>query len=166
MAQLSYQIPLVVDSREQFASIGMPNWHSYLVPPPSYAHFEYVQPPLVNDMNDGPFLSIGCLTMPCGHTALPYWILPPIIQWSNHPLVPPPMQYSTRDGSLVGAVDGRNATFTATVNFGRVQVFVNGMAQTLDVDCCAPSGQSFIRFLPDSVPQPGDVVTVEMWTNL
>jgi hypothetical protein len=95
-----------------------------------------------------------------------YPILPPQIQWANQDaLVPPPMQFTTANGSLQGTVDGVNDTFATSVNLSRMQVSVNGVAQTLNVDCCAPWGQ-FVKFLPGAIPQKGSIITVEGWTNL
>lgn len=166
---LGYPLPMVIDLAEPFSVYGLENWHSYIAPLPQFWHGAYWGTCLVWDLNDGPFQIIGAGTFtdhPEGYTSLPYFILPPIIQWSNHPLVPPPQQFSTRDGSLVGAVDGVNSTFSTSTLFGRAQVAVNGVMQTLNVDCCAPSGSCFIKFLPGHYPQPGDVVTCEIWANL
>ena len=75
------------------------------------------------------------------------------------------MQFTTKDGSLLGLVDGVNDTFNTSVNLSRMQVTVNGVTQTLNVDCAAPWG-SFVKFAPGSIPQPGSIVTVKGWTNL
>jgi hypothetical protein len=113
------------------------------------------------DLNAGPFLMWGASTGPSGATVF-YRILQPKIEWRLHPRVPPPMQYTTADGSLVGAVDGLNDTFTATVLLDRWQVYVNGVCQQLNVQCVAPGG-AWLRFLPGFIPQKGDIVTVEGW---
>lgn len=108
---------------------------------------------------------VGAQAIRSGPTYI-YPILPPTIQYGDQDaLVPPPMQFTTANGSLQGAVDGVNDTFATSVNLSRMQVARNGVSQTLNVDVAAPWGQ-YVKFLPGSIPQQGDLITVSGWTNL
>lgn len=75
----------------------------------------------------------------------------------NAPIVPPPQQYSSANGSVQGAIDGVNAVFTLGVVVPRAMIFRNGVAMTLNTDC-THSGQTIV-FLPGQIPQPGDIIT-------
>ena len=73
----------------------------------------------------------------------------------------PPQTFSTFNGTIQGAVNGTNPLFTTGVELRRAQVWWNGVLKTLGSDC-AFSGHS-LQFLGTSIPQPGDVVTVQGW---
>lgn len=90
----------------------------------------------------------------------PPWVPPLTI---TAPPVPPPQQFTTKDGTLQGVVDGVNRTFTLSVFLHRARVYVNGVGQTLNVDCqCGPY---CVIFMPQSTPAAGSIVTVEGWSN-
>lgn len=166
MADASYQ-DLLVAATDQFTAFGFDTYHAYLPPIPEFSHVNYQGSCLITTF-DGPCQMIGATTFtgPEGYTSLPYFILPPVIEWRLHPRVRPPMQFSTLDGSLVGQVDGKNDTFTTSVLLSRWRVFKNGVSMELGFDCAAPDGSAFLKFLPGSIPRPGDVITVSGWSNL
>ena len=63
--------------------------------------------------------------------------------------------------TLMGVINGINATFTTGVNFRKVQVFRNGIAMTQNVDYAW--GSNVVTFKGNNIPQPGDVLTVVGW---
>jgi hypothetical protein len=70
-----------------------------------------------------------------------------------------PQQYSSGQGTVVGAIDGTNATFFVIVGLIGIQsVNVNGVFQTAVVDFIATNNQ--IVFQPASIPQPGSSIVV------
>lgn len=75
----------------------------------------------------------------------------------NAPIVRPPQQYSSANGSVKGVIDGTNAVFTLGVVVPRAMIFRNGVAMTLNTDCTF-SGQTIV-FLPGHIPQAGDIIT-------
>jgi hypothetical protein len=75
------------------------------------------------------------------------------------PTAAPPQQFSTKDGSIQGALDGVNAVFLVSANLARARVWRNGVMMTLNFDCIA--GGQAVLFLPGQIPQPGDVITIE-----
>lgn len=75
-----------------------------------------------------------------------------------------PQQFSTSNGTIVGAVDGVNAVFFLnSQSVLQLTVYRNGMAQTPTVDYVAFNTQ--ITFTPVSIPQPGDTITAEAWIS-
>lgn len=60
--------------------------------------------------------------------------------------------------TIQGGVDGKNGLFTWSVQVARAQVFKNGILQTIGQDYCA--GPNALVFLPASIPQPGDIITL------
>ena len=73
-----------------------------------------------------------------------------------------PVQFSTQNGTIVGAVDGANPLFFLTVG-GVVTMIVyrNGVMQTFGADYTSVNNQ--ISFLTLSIPQIGDIVTAEAY---
>lgn len=59
--------------------------------------------------------------------------------------------------TISGGVDGVNALFLIGASVARLQVFRNGLLQTINQDVV--SGPTAIVFLPGAIPQPGDVIT-------
>lgn len=60
--------------------------------------------------------------------------------------------------TISGVCDGVNTTFTFQVAVQRGQVWRNGIIQTNGVDIAM--GQTAIKFLPASIPQAGDIITM------
>lgn len=60
--------------------------------------------------------------------------------------------------TITGICDGRNRLFQWGVQMQRVQVFRNGILQTFNQDIAA--GQFAVVFLPGSIPQPNDLITI------
>lgn len=79
------------------------------------------------------------------------------------PVVPPPAQFSTADGTIQGKVDGVNRIFTVVAYLHRAQVFKNGILQTLNYDCAF--GGLGLVFMKRSTPVPGDIITISGWSN-
>lgn len=80
----------------------------------------------------------------------------------NSPPQPPPQQLTTAGGAaatIFGGIDGINATFTWGVWFPVIQLFKNGVLQQSTVDY--GSGPTALTFFPGSIPQPGDVLTIQ-----
>jgi hypothetical protein len=75
------------------------------------------------------------------------------------PLQPPPQQLTTIDGTIQGAIDGVNQLFVWQVWFPLVNVFRNGNLQTQGTDY--GSGPTALVFYQNSIPQPGDILTIE-----
>lgn len=67
----------------------------------------------------------------------------------------------TSGPTLLGVIDGINATFTTGVVFRRVQVFRNGLAMTQNYDFAW--GSNVIVFMGNNIPQPGDILQVKGW---
>lgn len=63
--------------------------------------------------------------------------------------------------TIFGVMDGVNPLFTWQVAIRRGDVMRNGLRQTLNVDVCV--GPTSMKFLPGSIPQPGDVITMWGW---
>jgi hypothetical protein len=57
--------------------------------------------------------------------------------------------------------DGKNAVFTTGVALKRIQVWKNGILQTIGVD--VSTVPLAILFLPASIPGPGDIITALGW---
>lgn len=70
-----------------------------------------------------------------------------------------PVQFSSANGTIVGALDGSNLIFWLTVGVIGFSLFRNGDLQTLNIDYVSLNNQ--ITFLPASVPQAGDILTAE-----
>lgn len=60
--------------------------------------------------------------------------------------------------TITGVCDGRNRLFQWGVQMQRVQVFRNGILQTSNQDIA--TGQFAVVFLPGSIPQPNDLITI------
>jgi hypothetical protein len=71
-----------------------------------------------------------------------------------------PIQFSSSNGTIVGTIDGVNATL-GIVNavLPAYSVFRNGLLMTRGVDYVALGNQ--ITFQPGAIPQPGDTITAE-----
>lgn len=65
--------------------------------------------------------------------------------------------------TIMGNCDGKNPIFVIQVMFQRLQVWRNGILQTAMQDYNA--GPTVIAFLPGSIPQPGDLLTVLGYNN-
>lgn len=87
------------------------------------------------------------------------WIQPTI----SAPVSVPPQQFTTADGTIQGALDGVNATFTLGVTLRRAQIWRNGLLMTQNFDCIF--GSRVIIFLPGQIPQPGDVIEVQGYVS-
>lgn len=75
------------------------------------------------------------------------------------PLQPPPQQLTSIDGTIQGNIDGINSVFTWQVYFPLISLFRNGVYLTQGVDYGA--GPNAVAFMPGSIPQPGDVLTLK-----
>lgn len=74
-----------------------------------------------------------------------------------------PIQFSTIDGTIIGAVDGINTIFYLSV--GLIETIIltlNGLGQTSGLDYSYINNQ--ITFAPDAVPTVGSVITA--WVTL
>jgi len=60
--------------------------------------------------------------------------------------------------TIAGVLDGTNNLFTVSLPLARIQLWRNGLLQTLNQDFVA--GPTAIVFLPGSIPQPGDILTL------
>jgi len=89
----------------------------------------------------------------------PPQFIPPVT--TGDPLAPAPMEISSDDGRIIGAIDGVNTNFQTSIFFHRAQVFRNGILQTLNFDCsfCGTG----LKFVPGSVPQRGDRISIVGW---
>ena len=134
---------------------------------PIPAHLTYQCP--VVDLRS-PIVSLGAMNF--GVNGPTYKFVPPgptvqppyVPQYTiSAPGVPPPMQLSTNNGTLQGTVDGINTTFTMAIYLHRARIFVNGVLQTQNVD--VGFGGTAMKFLPQSIPQPGDIITVEGYVS-
>jgi hypothetical protein len=75
-----------------------------------------------------------------------------------------PVEYSTATGGIIGPVNGSNAVFW--INAGGVRKMVvmrNGVGMTDGFDYNTIPGSNQITFVPGSIPQPGDIVTAEVY---
>jgi hypothetical protein len=70
-----------------------------------------------------------------------------------------PVQFSNADGTIVGTIDGTNATFWLTLGVISFTLYRNGVLQTLNVDYTAINNQ--FTFLTASIPLAGDSLTAE-----
>lgn len=70
-----------------------------------------------------------------------------------------PVQFSSANGTIVGAIDGVNAVFWLTLGVLSLSLFRNGVLQTANSDYTSINNQ--ITFLAPSIPQPGDILTAE-----
>jgi hypothetical protein len=70
-----------------------------------------------------------------------------------------PQQFSTSDDTIQGTIDGINGQFYFGVVLVRGKVFRNGIEQTINVDCTL--GRTSLLFFPASVPQLGDIISIE-----
>lgn len=75
-----------------------------------------------------------------------------------------PIQVSSALGSIIGSIDGINLIFWANLS-GVVSMVLyrNGVQQTIGTDYTFVSNQ--ITFAPASVPQPGDILTAEVYVT-
>lgn len=73
-----------------------------------------------------------------------------------------PVQVSTSTSTLAGAVDGVNATYVVTFGVRSIELVTrNGVTYTAGVDYTV-LGNSF-TFMSTAIPQPGDIVTAEVF---
>lgn len=71
-----------------------------------------------------------------------------------------PNQFSSANGTIVGTIDGVNATFWLTLAVQpSYSIFVNGVLQTVNLNYTTLSNQ--FTFLNPYLPQPGDAITAE-----
>ena len=70
-----------------------------------------------------------------------------------------PLQFSSANGTIVGAIDGANATFWLTLGVLSFSLFRNGILQSLNIDYTALGNQ--FTFVAGNLPQPGDILTAE-----
>jgi len=73
-----------------------------------------------------------------------------------------PVQYTTADGSLVGAVDGHNNQFSFTPAATESLLFRNGLLMTQPIDGVTAANTAIL--VPFQTPASTDVVTVRAWT--
>lgn len=64
--------------------------------------------------------------------------------------------------TIFGALDGINKLFTFGVPFRRIQLWRNGVLQTIGLDYT--SGPTAIVFMPLSIPIPGDFLLINGWS--
>lgn len=67
----------------------------------------------------------------------------------------------TTGPTILGTTDGINNLFTWGVQVRRVQLYRNGIAQTIGQDFAA--GQNALVFINGVRPQPGDILTIFAW---
>lgn len=84
----------------------------------------------------------------------------------SNPISPPPQQLTnvattTSGPTITGPTDGVNNLFTYQVPFARIEVYRNGLAQTIGQDFS--NGPTAVVFFPASIPQPGDLITIYGW---
>ncbi len=93
------------------------------------------------------------------------WNNPPPTTLSDPP-PPPPQQLTTAypNPTIFGGIDGTNATFYWQIFFQTVRVFRNGLLQTNGLDY--GGGNLAVTFFSDSVPVPGDIITIEGYGTL
>jgi hypothetical protein len=82
---------------------------------------------------------------------------PPFV-FGAQPLYPPPMQFNSDQGTILGAIDGVNRLFRIAVPLHRAQIYRNGVAQTLNFDCSFYG--TMLKFVQASTPVKGDRVTI------
>lgn len=75
------------------------------------------------------------------------------------PLQSPPQQLTSANGTIQGNIDGINNLFQWQVYYPLIQLWRNGVLQTQGIDYGA--GTTALVFLPLSIPQPGDILTLE-----
>lgn len=63
--------------------------------------------------------------------------------------------------TIFGALNGTNKLFSVACQLSRMQVWRNGLLQTLGLDCSC--GSTAVVFRPASIPQPGDTITIFGW---
>ena len=80
----------------------------------------------------------------------------------SSPIVPPPQQFSSTNGSIQGAINGVNTVYTLGAMVKRAKIFRNGLLQTLNYDCVF-SGQTIVFLSINLPPQTGDVITALAW---
>lgn len=74
-----------------------------------------------------------------------------------------PIQFSTTDGTIIGAIDGINTVFYLSVGLiESIILTLNGLGQTSGVDFSYVNNQ--ITFAPDAVPTVGSTITA--WVTL
>jgi hypothetical protein len=74
-----------------------------------------------------------------------------------------PQQFSSANGTIIGNIDGGNATFWLSLAVLSMSVYRNGVLQTIGSDYTSISNQ--FTFLPASIPQPGDILTAEAYIS-
>ncbi len=89
----------------------------------------------------------------------------------SSPPQPPPLRFTSADGTVMGKIDGINGTFTVGVRLQRVRVWRNGLFLTLNKDVVAGNGA--VKFLDlgqgtpqiphPNYPQPGDIIDISGW---
>lgn len=72
-----------------------------------------------------------------------------------------PQSFQSTDGTLMGAINGVNNTFTMGVQLRKCQAFRNGIEMTQNYDYAW--GNNVVVFLAGQIPQPGDVLKVVGW---
>ncbi len=70
-----------------------------------------------------------------------------------------PIQFSSADGTIVGAIDGVNLVYFLTLGMLSFSLSKNGILQTLGTDWTVLNNR--IEFVPAAVPQVGDILTAE-----
>jgi hypothetical protein len=72
-----------------------------------------------------------------------------------------PIQFSTSNGTIVGALDGVNRVFYLVIGVTSAIVYWNGVLQTQNLDYTRVNNQ--ITFIGANGPQAGDVITAEAY---
>lgn len=84
---------------------------------------------------------------------------------------PPPLNFSSADGTIQGLINGMNPIYTVGVQLQRTRVWRNGVFLSLNADVVA--GGNVVRFLDKGIPteqaphpnypQTGDIVLIQGW---
>jgi hypothetical protein len=74
-----------------------------------------------------------------------------------------PQQFSSANGTIIGNIDGVNATFWLSLAVLSMAVYRNGDLQTIGVQYFSQNNQ--FTFLPGSIPQSGDLLTAEAYPS-
>ena len=73
-----------------------------------------------------------------------------------------PLSLTSGSGTIIGPINGINATFTYAVNVAQQTVFRNGQALTVGEDY-TPLSNGFTITTPYQIPQTGDSLSAEVW---
>lgn len=153
-----------INYRERFS---LPNATVFYFPPAGIQPAWYRQQPYAI-LFFGPFQVLGARVVISKQwppnvrfpIVIPPGVAPPDIYLQK---VPAPQQFTTKDGTIQGVVDGVNRIFTVQVYLHRAWVWVNGVVQTQNVDFAF--GGTGLIFMPGSIPAADSIITLSGWGN-